>query len=124
MANWNRITDRIRDALESEPISSLDLGPAVTVLPEATLQEVVETLQQRHIGCVLVAGEQGLEGIFTERDLLTRVAATGCELRRPSVRAGGAWLPQGTASKPVNNGGKAIWSERCPERLGDRRAGT
>jgi CBS domain-containing protein len=66
---------RILSAIETETISSLQLGPAVTVAPDATLLEVVECLQDRHIGCVLVQGADGrLSGIFTERDLLNRVA--------------------------------------------------
>ncbi len=36
---------------------------------------MVRKLQEQHIGCVLVTGAEGkLEGIFTERDLLTKVA--------------------------------------------------
>jgi CBS domain-containing protein len=67
--------DRLRNSLERELISSLRLGPAIAVSENATLQEAVENLQQHHIGCVLVSGADGtLQGIFTERDLLNRVA--------------------------------------------------
>jgi CBS domain-containing protein len=77
--------ERILKAMESEPVSSLVQGPAVTIGPDATIQQAVECLQERHIGCVLVAGEDGkLAGIFTERDLLNRVA--GRRLDWGSVR--------------------------------------
>jgi len=67
--------DRLQNSLERELISALRLGPAITVQASATLQEAVENLQQHHIGCLLVSGDGGtLEGIFTERDLLNRVA--------------------------------------------------
>ncbi|HWE26313.1 MAG TPA: CBS domain-containing protein [Myxococcales bacterium] len=67
--------DRLRNSLERELISALRLGPAISVQESATLQEAVENLQNHHIGCVLISGENGtLEGIFTERDLLNRVA--------------------------------------------------
>ena len=67
--------DRLKDSLERELISALRLGPAITVRDDATLQDAVDNLQHHHIGCVLVAGPDGtLEGIFTERDLLNRVA--------------------------------------------------
>ena len=67
--------DRLRSSLERETISSLQLGPAITVPEEASLKEAVENLQKHHIGCVLVSGADGtLKGIFTERDLLNRVA--------------------------------------------------
>jgi CBS domain-containing protein len=67
--------DPLRSSLERDLISSLRLGPAITVPESATLQEAVENLQRHHIGCVLVSGADGtLQGIFTERDLLNRVA--------------------------------------------------
>lgn len=67
--------DRLLSSLEREPISALQLGPAITVPESASLKQAVENLQQHHIGCVLVSGPDGtLQGIFTERDLLNRVA--------------------------------------------------
>lgn len=67
--------DRLRNSLEREAISALQLGPAIAVSEDASLKEAVENLQRHHIGCVLVAGADGtLKGIFTERDLVNRVA--------------------------------------------------
>ncbi len=61
--------------LLGEPISSLQLGPAISVPLAATLQQAVEVMQERHLGCVLVVDDGGvLKGIFTERDLLVKVA--------------------------------------------------
>jgi CBS domain-containing protein len=72
--------DRLRNSLERETISALHLGPAIAVAETATLEEAVENLQQHHIGCLLVSGPDGtLRGIFTERDLLTRVAGRKLE---------------------------------------------
>src|SRR3954466_1746633 len=65
----------LQGPLLTEPISSLKLGPAITVPLDSTLQSTVEVMQTRHLGCVLVVDGDGvLKGIFTERDLLTRVA--------------------------------------------------
>ena len=78
--------DRLRSSLERETISSLQLGPAITVPEEASLKEAVENLQKHHIGCVLVSGADGtLKGIFTERDLLNRVAGRGLDWSRCRV---------------------------------------
>jgi len=72
--------DRLRSSLERETISALQLGPAIAVSENASLKEAVENLQQHHIGCVLVSGADGtLRGIFTERDLLNRVAGRGLD---------------------------------------------
>jgi CBS domain-containing protein len=65
----------IERAIETEQIRALGLGPAITAGRDSTLEEVVRKLQEEHIGCVLVTGSDGrLEGIFTERDLLSKVA--------------------------------------------------
>lgn len=63
------------DALLFEPIRSLSLEPPAILSASSTLADAIETLQQRHVGCVLIAGLDGkLQGLFTERDLLNRVA--------------------------------------------------
>ncbi|OWK46969.1 PP2C family protein-serine/threonine phosphatase [Fimbriiglobus ruber] len=52
----------------------MDTDP-VTVAPDCTVQEVLRLMNQRRIGSVLVIrDEDHLAGIFTERDLLRRVA--------------------------------------------------
>jgi CBS domain-containing protein len=77
--------ERILKAMETDPVSSLVQGPVVTIGLDATIQEAVECLQEKHIGCVLVSGSDGrLAGIFTERDLLNRVAGRRLDWR--SVR--------------------------------------
>jgi len=79
-------SDSVRSSLEREAISALQLGPAITVPEEASLKEAVENLQEHHIGCVLVSGADGtLKGIFTERDLLNRVAGRGLDWARCRV---------------------------------------
>jgi CBS domain-containing protein len=77
---------RIRGALLTEPIERLIKGPAATVSNRASLQEAVKILQDRHIGCVLVVGaDDRLLGIFTERDLLSKVVGKNVELTKAKV---------------------------------------
>lgn len=65
----------IERALIHEPISSLTLRAPITVPLDGTLADAVRILRRDHVGCVLVVdGNGGLAGIFTERDLLTKVA--------------------------------------------------
>ncbi len=76
----------IEQAILHDTIDSLQLGPAISVPQEATLQLAIETLQREHIGCVLVVDrDERLAGIFTERDLLTRVAGRHLEWGRERV---------------------------------------
>ena len=76
----------IEQAILHDTIDSLQLGPAICVPQDATLQQAIETLQGEHIGCVLVLAADGrLDGIFTERDLLTRVAGRRLDWARERV---------------------------------------
>jgi CBS domain-containing protein len=45
------------------------------IAPDASVLEAARLMNQHHIGSLLVAHEQRLAGIITERDLLTRVMA-------------------------------------------------
>ena len=50
----------------------------VTVDAGATVADAVATMVTEHVGAILVKNEDELiEGIFTERDLLTRVVHAG-----------------------------------------------
>ena len=76
----------IEQAILHDTIDSLQLGQAISVPRDATLQRAIETLQREHIGCVLVVDADGrLNGIFTERDLLTRVAGRHLDWARERV---------------------------------------
>jgi len=43
------------------------------VSPETPVSEVIQKMQAAHLGCALVLSEGQLVGIFTERDLLTKL---------------------------------------------------
>ena len=40
---------------------------------DATVAEACRAMKWRHVGCVLVAEDERLSGIFTERDVVNRV---------------------------------------------------
>ena len=46
-----------------------------SVPPTATIQDAVATMSTYRIGCVVILDEGRLAGIFTERDVLSRVVA-------------------------------------------------
>jgi CBS domain-containing protein len=78
----------LEQAILTDEIRSLRLGPAITEPADATLQQVVDVMQQRHIGCVLLVDAGGkLTGIFTERDLLNKVAGQRLDWTRERVSA-------------------------------------
>jgi CBS domain-containing protein len=67
--------NRIERRLMEDPVGVLRPKKPVTVLPSATVSETIRTMLERNVGALLVVDEHGkLLGIFSERDLLTRVA--------------------------------------------------
>ena len=68
------------------------VGELVTIqdpltLPEnATAMQAARAMTERHVGAVIVTSADGrLSGIFTERDLMTRVVVTGKDLERTKL---------------------------------------
>jgi len=72
----------IENNLRQRKIRHLDLAPLVCVNAESSLREVINTMQSRHVGCVLVTENQKLAGIFTERDLVFKVMGEIVEYSR------------------------------------------
>jgi CBS domain-containing protein len=69
--------DRVERSLMEDSVSVLQPRKAVTVPPGATVGEAIRTMLDRDIGALLVVADDGrLVGIFSERDLLTRVAGS------------------------------------------------
>ena len=58
----------------------------VTVGPAISVTEAARVMAARHIGAVPVADGDRIVGIFTERDALTRIVATGVDPARTPVR--------------------------------------
>ncbi len=50
-----------------------------TVSPKSTVREAARLMGERNIGAILVVENARLAGIFSERDLLTRVVARGLD---------------------------------------------
>jgi 2-oxoglutarate ferredoxin oxidoreductase subunit beta len=69
------IPSAVRRGLLVDPISDLIDGDMIIVTPQTSLADAITQMQERKIGSVLVVDEAGkLVGIFTEMDILQRVA--------------------------------------------------
>ena len=64
---------RIRGAILETPISELPLRDPILVCSTSTVADAVKNMNSHHTGCVLVEKDGKLIGIFTERDVLTKV---------------------------------------------------
>lgn len=66
---------RVERSLMEDQVAVLNIEPPTTVLPDTTVRQAVALMLQRNVGALLVVDEAGkLLGIFTERDLLKKVA--------------------------------------------------
>lgn len=61
------------------------VSPVVTVDAETTIYEAAKIMGEKRIGSVVVTIDSKPIGIFTERDLLTKVIANGLDMRNTKV---------------------------------------
>lgn len=57
----------------------------LAVPPDTSVRAAAQQMSQRHVAAVLVIEDGELRGIFTERDLLQRVVATGLDPERTPI---------------------------------------
>src|SRR2546425_1050366 len=62
------------------------LPPAVALGHQATVRDAIEVMRQKQLSCVLVVEHGQLVGVFTERDVLTTVAAAPLDVDHVSLR--------------------------------------
>ena len=76
-------TDDLRGALLNDTIAVLSPADPICLSETATVHEAVQTMLARRQAGVLVTDASGrLTGIFTERDVLTRVVGKDLDARR------------------------------------------
>lgn len=76
------------------------------IQPEASVTEAVQLMTRRHVGAVLVCEEGRCVGIFTERDLMTRVVLTGLDPRATLVAE--VMTPEVTCVQPSTTAAEAM----------------
>ena len=74
---------RLGETILDAPIRALEPRPAATVPESTTIREAIQVLLDHDIGAVLVVRDGKAVGIFTERDVLRRVATSGIDQARP-----------------------------------------
>ncbi len=68
-------TDPLERALAEEPVAAIRTHPFFAVRPQTPVREAVATLADLGIACLLVTDERDhLVGVFTKRDVLSKVA--------------------------------------------------
>jgi CBS domain-containing protein len=76
-------TESSRKAREDR-VSSMETDDYVCISPATPLQTAIERMKQDEGGCAIVCAEDGsVVGIFTERDLLTKIVGQNADLNAP-----------------------------------------
>ena len=70
----------LESALAHTALSEVVSQPALIVTPSTTLADTIHLMQQERRACVLVMEDDHLAGIFTERDILMKVAGQPLDL--------------------------------------------
>lgn len=90
-----QIRSRIERSLSEDTIQTLHPVAAVSVGEDTPLDDAVQIMRDKKIGCLLVTDSRGkLCGILTERDLLNKVAGRVDDLARHTVRDFMAFRPE------------------------------
>ena len=76
-AETNSIDEReieLRRCIKEDTLSVLQPKLSIRISPEMTVKEVIQTMVHKKIGAVLIVENDELIGIFSERDIIRRVA--------------------------------------------------
>jgi CBS domain-containing protein len=66
--------DPLKTTLVEEKVAAIQSKPFVVISPDTPVFRALQTLAGLEIGCVLVAENERLVGIFTQRDVLDKVS--------------------------------------------------
>ena len=66
--------DPLEEAISEEPVSNIQHTPHASVSPDMTVGEAVKKLALEHVACLMVEEDGKLIGVFTEREVLNKVA--------------------------------------------------
>jgi CBS domain-containing protein len=67
----------LRDNLSNDPVTALRVRDPLTVGPSQTIREAIYSMRHRREGCVIVTEHGKPTGIFTERDVLSKILLKG-----------------------------------------------
>ncbi len=76
-----------REAIFEQPLGSVPRRELLVVPAFASVAEAIDLMNERHVGCVVVTSGERLVGIFTERDVLTKIAGLGNDPRETPLDA-------------------------------------
>jgi CBS domain-containing protein len=79
-------SDPLEQAFAEEELATIRHEPFATISPDTLVHQAVEKLNGMHIACLLVVEEKKLVGVFSERDVLLKVALEYDKVKDRPVR--------------------------------------
>ena len=90
----------LESVLVNETISDAMSHAPLVLDPDTSLADVIKALQEAGHGCALLVRDDRLVGIFTERDVLMRIAGHPIDLAKTKVSA---YMTKDPVSLPANS---------------------
>lgn len=79
--------DPLEKALAEEPVTEIQASPFASIAANASVEEALKKLVGDDIACLLVEDDQGkLVGVFSDRDVLDKVALEYQDVKKQPVR--------------------------------------
>jgi len=78
--------DALERALEEDPVTAIAHKPFKSVPPETTVEAAMKLMVELDIACLLVTQGDRLVGVFSERDVLTKVTPDFEQMKREPIR--------------------------------------
>lgn len=81
-----KYSDALEKALAEETVSTIQFRPMATATPDTPVREALEELVKLNVSCLLIEERGELVGVFSDRDVLDRVALEFEQLKDRPVR--------------------------------------
>jgi len=78
-------SDSLREALAEETVAAIHSRPYAEISPDKSIFRALQALAGLKVASLLVVEDGRLVGVFTERDVLERVALQGLDIKRTPV---------------------------------------
>ena len=78
--------DPIEKALLEQTVGVVESQPCAIVAPDTPVHQAVQRMANLEVGCLVVAENERLVGVFTKRDVLDKVALQYNEVKDQPVR--------------------------------------
>ena len=80
-------SDPLEKALAEESVAAIQYRPAAFATPNTPIHKAVEQLANLHVACLLIEEEKRLIGVFSDRDVLDKVALEFDQIKDKPVSA-------------------------------------